>query len=171
MHLKDNKDNNIKTRPMNNSQSPLRIFVIALLSFLESLSKINKSMVFKALTFVCLFLYSSVAYSQGPKVIVVSAVIPPAGPQDFQRTWVAPGCVTTVTVEVWGAGGSGFAGTGNNSNGGGGGGGAYSRAVLTVVPGDTYDIQIGMPGVDGALGQSWFGSATTVMAEGGLNCY
>src|SRR5262249_53887313 len=51
--------------------------------------------------------------------------------------WTVPAGVTSLTVVVIGAGGSG--GT-SNSGAGGGGGGAYSRSVLTVVPGDSYEI-------------------------------
>ena len=78
-----------------------------------------------------------------------------------------------VIVEAWGGGGK--AGTRvNNGAGGGGGGGAYSRDTITIVPGNTYTIAVGMgssvatnPG-----GDSWFGtssnvSSALVLAKGG----
>lgn len=85
-------------------------------------------------------------------------------------SFTVPTGVTQITVEVWGAGGSGSTRT-NNGAGGGGGGGAYSRSVLTVVPGDVYPYGVGTPGTSGttpvAGGDSWFGNSTTVMAKGG----
>lgn len=81
-------------------------------------------------------------------------------------TWVAPAGVTSVQVETWGAGGNG-ARRSTNGAGGGGGGGAYSLRSLTVVPGNTYYINVGAGGngsnstvVNG--GDSWF-SATNVV--------
>lgn len=78
------------------------------------------------------------------------------GTQDFTTsgTWVAPGGVTRVLVELWGAGGGG----GNCRgflcalNGGGGGAGAYSRNVLAVVPGATYTVTVGLGGTGGTSG-------------------
>lgn len=65
-------------------------------------------------------------------------------------TWVAPCGVTSVTVECWGGGGGGgFARTTNSGAGGGGGGGAYARSVITVVPGNTYNLTVGTGGVGG----------------------
>jgi len=81
-------------------------------------------------------------------------------------TFVVPAGVTEVTVECWGAGGSGGTRT-NNGVGGGGGGGAYARSVLTVTPG-SYTVTVGT-GSSGTSpgGDSWFGTAATVMAKGG----
>lgn len=88
-------------------------------------------------------------------------------------TFTVPAGVTSITVECWGGGG---AGGGNNSTadgGGGGGGGAYSRRTLSVIPGTSYSYVIGAGGTgasgsDGtAGGDTWFGSAATVMAKGG----
>ena len=97
-----------------------------------------------------------------------------------QRTFSTPGSgtfnftvpagVTSITVEVWGGGGRG--GSLNlDGVGGGGGGGAYSRSVISVTPGAvlSYNLFVGAgstsnssPGED-----TWFQSATTIMAKGG----
>ena len=88
-------------------------------------------------------------------------------------TWTAPCDVTSITVEVWGAGGSGGGNTTNNSLGGGGGaGGTYASSIITVVPGTTYNLFVA-PQTNGAnsagvKGQgSWFITNTTLFAEGG----
>lgn len=57
-------------------------------------------------------------------------------------TFTVPPGVTCIKVETWGGGGKGGNRT-TTGTGGGGGGGAYSRSVLTVAPGDTYDITVG----------------------------
>ena len=79
---------------------------------------------------------------------------------------VLPPCVTTATVETWGAGGSGSAANG-------GGGGAYASVVLSVVPGNSYAIVIGTGGAvpaSGANGNDGGNSSfdgTSVVAAGG----
>ena len=87
-------------------------------------------------------------------------------------SWTAPAGVTSVTVEVWGGGGRGGSITsGSNEVGGaGGGGGGYSRSVITVVPGNSYDYFVGAGStttVDG--GDSYFINAATLMANGGTS--
>lgn len=87
--------------------------------------------------------------------------------------WTAPYDVSSVQIECWGAGGSGGGATANPSAGGGGSGGAYTKhATFTVVPGQTYTIQVGAGGTastgDGvAGGDSWFGSSVSLKAVGG----
>jgi hypothetical protein len=91
-------------------------------------------------------------------------------------SWTAPGGVTTAIVETWGAGAGGWD---NNplwgSSAAGAGAGAYSKSTLTVTPGVSYDIVVGLAGAhahgynnpsqDG--GDSYFNTSTTVMAKGG----
>jgi subtilisin-like proprotein convertase family protein len=85
---------------------------------------------------------------------------------DASGTFVVPAGVTQVTVECWGGGGRGGTRT-NNGPGGGGGGGAYARSVLTVSPG-TYTVTVGAGSSSASPGgDSWFGSATTILAKGG----
>ena len=88
-------------------------------------------------------------------------------------TWTCPAGVTSVTVECWGGGGTGGGSTNNTQYGGGGGaGGSYAKKVVTVIPGNTYTVNVGatLTGLEsaGAKGNpSWFGATTTVYAEGG----
>ncbi len=84
-------------------------------------------------------------------------------------SFVVPDGVTNVTVEAWGAGGgAGKAGTGGNDAGGGGGGGGYARGSVAVAPGTTNTITVGTGGGTAtAGGNTWFGSTSTVVAQGG----
>lgn len=93
--------------------------------------------------------------------------------------WVAPAGVTAVEVETWGGGGRGGSRTGGSNVGrGGGGGGAYSRGIVSVTPGQTYYINVGVGSNNNSNpgGDSWFnavGSAPTsdsfVLAKGGIS--
>jgi hypothetical protein len=73
--------------------------------------------------------------------------------------WTCPSGVTQILVEVWGAGGGGGAGVsrciGFNGCGAGfggnGGSGGYNRSVISVIPGQVYQITIGSGG-SGGLG-------------------
>lgn len=85
-----------------------------------------------------------------------------------------PEGVTSITVEVWGAGGRGGSRSNNtagNGRGGGGGGGAYSRSVITVTPGQIFDFSVGAGSSSNSIpgGDTWFGSPTTLMAKGGAS--
>ncbi|MCE3296639.1 MAG: family serine peptidase [Crocinitomicaceae bacterium] len=83
-------------------------------------------------------------------------------------TWLAPCGVTSVTIECWGAGGSGADATGNTCAGGGGSGGGYVKTTYTVTPGTTYNYFVGTGGSNGANGTaSWFDNASLVNAAGG----
>lgn len=66
-----------------------------------------------------------------------------SGSQSFTAagTFVVPAGVTTITVEVVGAGGYG-----GGNGGGGGGGGGYASGLYTVTPGDSIYIQVGTAG-------------------------
>ena len=82
-------------------------------------------------------------------------------------TFRIPIGVTSVTVEVWGGGGKGGS-TSNGTECGGGGGGAYSRSVLTVVSGNTYNLSVGAGSTGtSAGGESYFINTTTLLAKGG----
>lgn len=82
-------------------------------------------------------------------------------------TWLCPALVTLVTVECRGGGGGG--GNGAPGTGGkGGGGGAYARKVLSVTPGQTYTVNVGLGGsASGPGGDSWFNTSAHVLAKGG----
>jgi hypothetical protein len=74
-----------------------------------------------------------------------------SGVQEFftRGTWTAPSNITHVMVEMWGAGGGGSgSGCGGNS-GCWGGAGAYTRDVVGVIPGITYNVIVGAGGAAG----------------------
>jgi hypothetical protein len=87
--------------------------------------------------------------------------------------FTAPAGVTSITVEVWGAGGAG--GGGSLTASGGGGGGAYKKVTnVTVVPGTHYTITVGAGGIGNSTGAGPAGQASsavfgavTVTAGGG----
>ncbi len=83
--------------------------------------------------------------------------------------WVCPPGVTSITVECWGAGGGGGQRTNNGVSGGGGGGG-YASSVVTVTPGNSYDIVVGAGGSGGPNNKngenSRFGNSLVVAAGG-----
>ncbi|MCF1749705.1 glycine-rich domain-containing protein [Mariniradius sediminis] len=82
-------------------------------------------------------------------------------------TYVVPAGVTTITVEVWGAGGRGGTRT-NNGRGGGGGGGAYSRSTFFVTPGQSFSYNVGVGSSNPSPGgDTWFVNNATLMAKGG----
>lgn len=82
-------------------------------------------------------------------------------------TWTAPAGVTQITIEAWGGGGKGGTRT-SNGNAGGGGGGAYSKKVVSVIPGNSYNLSVGSgSSTTAAGGDSWFIDTTTVLAKGG----
>jgi hypothetical protein len=88
-------------------------------------------------------------------------------------TWTAPTGVTSVSVVCVGGGGGG---TGGSSSTSGGGGGALGwKNSITVVPGTTYNVQVGSGGAIGSYsyngtagGESYFQLSTgPVQADGG----
>ncbi len=98
-------------------------------------------------------------------------------------TWTVPDCVTEIEIEVWGAGGGGGSSEKTTWSGcGAGGGGAYSKSILSVTPGATYNIVVGAGGAPGLVslpaangtgqtgGDSWFETSTgsvLILAKGG----
>ncbi len=94
-------------------------------------------------------------------------------------SWVVPAGVTSVNVEVWGAGGGGGIGAATNgasTGGGGGGSGGYSKSVISVTPGQTYTVVVGAGGtvpasyINAGTGSfsSFAGNSSLVKAYGGL---
>lgn len=92
------------------------------------------------------------------------------------ETWTVPAGVTSVTVQVWGAGGSGGGSDTNGYGGGGAGGGGYSTKTFSVVAGQTINYNIGAGGTattiaDGNTGEnttlSHTASSTSITANGG----
>jgi hypothetical protein len=96
-------------------------------------------------------------------------------------TWTCPAGVTSITVQCWGGGGAGGSARANNSAnayalGGGGAGGAYVTSIVSVTAGTVYTITVGaaVTGTSSTTDNtvvngnpSWFGSASTVFAQGG----
>ena len=62
-------------------------------------------------------------------------------------SWTVPPSVTSICVEVWGAGGGG-----SYDRGGGGGGGGYSYQCFNVIPGTNYIVTVGAGGGSGTNG-------------------
>jgi gliding motility-associated-like protein len=123
----------------------------------------------KATYYLCLFtLIVNLANAQNTKKVFNR----PASGNGGDTVYVIPACVTSITVQVWGGSGAGASGSASNSGGGGGGGG-YSMSVISVTPGSTYTLHVGNYGTPtgtataGSGGDSWFGSASTLMAKGG----
>ena len=89
-------------------------------------------------------------------------------------TWTCPAGVTSVTVHCIGGGGGGGGSRSDYVYGGGGGaGGSYAAKVITVTPGNTYNLYVGNGGAGGTNGNgvdgedSWFNNSSTVNAVGG----
>jgi hypothetical protein len=93
-------------------------------------------------------------------------------PYNTDGTFYVPEGVTSVTVEIIGAGGGGSTRT-SNGRGGGGGGGAFSRSIVTVNPGEPIFINVGIGGSPNSAGEdSWIARTTTItdalaLARGG----
>jgi hypothetical protein len=88
------------------------------------------------------------------------------------RTWQVPQGIRRIRVRVVGGGGGGGGGT-TSFGGGGGGAGGYAEAILTVQPGQSFPVAVGVggtpapPTVTGGAGTaSRFGDL--VVAQGGL---
>jgi hypothetical protein len=82
--------------------------------------------------------------------------------------WQCPPNINLITVELWGGSGGGGGGSGIincslGANGGNGGKGGYSRSVISVIPGNSYQIIIGQGGIGGTPGYS---TSSTSIASG-----
>lgn len=90
--------------------------------------------------------------------------------------FTVPAGVATLQVECWGAGGGGGSSDANKGqprSGGGGGGGGYSKKIsVSVTPGVSYPVNVGIGGAGGVVGPGGAGgssnfSNTFVIANGG----
>jgi len=80
--------------------------------------------------------------------------------------FTVPAGITHIQVEIWGAGGGG---SGFPANGGGGAGG-YTRAVIAVVPGASFLVQIGAGGAGATLANGLAGNGQdSVFLDSGSN--
>ena len=87
-------------------------------------------------------------------------------------SWTAPAGVTSVSVVAIGGGAN--SATGSSSYGAGGGAGLGYKNNITVVPGNTYTVQVGAPGSNRSYGSvgllggnSFFINTSTVAGYGG----
>jgi hypothetical protein len=89
-----------------------------------------------------------------------------ASPGNFN--WIAPAGVTKVSVVAIGAGGQGD--SSGSVRGGGGGGGLGWKNNITVVPGQSYAVQVGLPNTNKTspdTRHSFFINYSTVVGYGG----
>jgi hypothetical protein len=88
-------------------------------------------------------------------------------------TFTVPEGVTSITIETWGGGGRGGSRTTSTDGTGGGGGGAYTRHILSVIPGESYVVQVGSGSTSNTApgGDSWVSltnaAAALVLSKGG----
>ncbi|WP_298151811.1 choice-of-anchor D domain-containing protein [Flavobacterium sp.] len=85
------------------------------------------------------------------------------------QTFTVPAGVTSLTIEAWGGGGRGASIVSATGRGGGGGAGGYSKHVMTVTPGTSYNIVVGGGSTTTASGGNTTFNSTTVVANGGLS--
>ena len=139
--------------------------VLNVLCSLENRLNIKKGV--KQLMVVALFLCCGMGQKSWGQTTVTNIT---AG----NTTWVCPAGVTSITVECWGAGGGGGGTSASPTGGSGGAGGSYSKSVLTVTPGNTYQLTVGAGGTAGANtggagglgGSSYFGNTGAGVTTG-----
>ncbi|MFM9825892.1 beta strand repeat-containing protein, partial [Flavobacterium sp.] len=119
----------------------------------------------KFLSFSCLLLLG-INMGWGQNVQSLSATT--------STTWLCPAGVTSVQVETWSGGGGGGGASSNTKIyvGGGGAGGNYAKqTAVTVIPGHTYNVNIGAGGIAGAstsaLGYGGIGGTTSFVDQTG----
>jgi len=84
-------------------------------------------------------------------------------------TWICPVGVTQIEVEAWGGGGGGGgSGFGFSDGQHGGGGGGYFKATVTVVPSQSYTLNVGAKGI-GGIGPNFGGDANILSTAGGVS--
>jgi hypothetical protein len=84
-------------------------------------------------------------------------------------TFTVPAHVTHVTGELWGGGGGGGGNSdyGYASTAGGGAAGGFAEVLITVTPGQTYDVTVGAAGLGGTAGQVGGGAGDSAISRGG----
>ncbi len=85
-------------------------------------------------------------------------------------TWTVPAGVTSIDVQVWGAGGGGGGGKNAGAASGGGSGGYISYTSLPVTAGETFNISIGAAGT-GAAGGGTANTVTSSASTGGTSSF
>lgn len=116
--------------------------------------------------------FANNAYGNSPASASSNVVTPLAIGQQAYTTagtysWTAPAGVTSVCVVCVGGGGGGWNGQNNNSRGGGAGGLGWKNNI-TVVPGNSYTVVVGVGEQGGGIGgTSYFINTSTVAGIGG----
>jgi len=143
---------------------------IGTLSVTEWIMETNHIMMpYGSLTAAQLSQISFSGYSPG-SWIVGSELFPLGLFPPGNSTFTVPAGVTCIQIEAWGGGGKGGTRTfiGGIGSGGGGGGGAYSRNVLSVIPGNSYTVSVGAGSNTTAPGgDTYFINTSTILAKGG----
>ena len=84
------------------------------------------------------------------------------------HSWTCPVGVTTVSVVCIGAGGGGGSASPQDADGGGGGGLAY-RNNISVTPGQSYSLDVGLGGIGGSGGGAGsIGQGSNFVHDGGV---
>lgn len=96
-------------------------------------------------------------------------------------TWTCPQGVTTAVIRCWGGGGAGGSTAATlGCRGGGAAGGCFVASAVNVTPGKVYTVTVGAALAGGSIASgrstaasntgndTWFNTATTVIAKGGL---
>lgn len=94
-------------------------------------------------------------------------------PYTADGTFTVPPGVSVILVEAWGGGGGGggsaFYLTNYAGGGGGGGGGGYGKTVISVVPGQVFNIVVGVGGEAGLGSGTVSGNFTATNGGNGGN--
>ena len=87
---------------------------------------------------------TSILNSNFPPGAVLPTILQSPRKFEVQGTfdWTVPSGITSICIEVWGGGGGSAYGYGSD-NGFGGGGGGYGYQCFTVIPGTTYQVNVG----------------------------
>ncbi|HYG51980.1 MAG TPA: T9SS type A sorting domain-containing protein [Flavobacteriales bacterium] len=103
-------------------------------------------------------------YTMAAGLLIGYAVCAQSGSVVFTSsgTFTVPAGVTSITIEVIGAGGNG-----GIDGGGGGGGGGYARGTFSVTPGANLNVHVGLHGVSSVVGTTYV--STLISASGGMN--
>lgn len=103
------------------------------------------------LTTLFIAFFIEVTYAQNGSEIFTSSGV-----------FTVPDGITSITIEVVGAGG-----TGGGNGGGGGGGGGYAKGAYTVTPGNTIEVSVGVGSSGSVAGTTSAGNL--ISASGGEN--
>lgn len=84
------------------------------------------------------------------------------------NTWTCPAGVTSIIVNSWGAGGGGGYAYATYTAGGSGAGGSYVQSVVSVIPGNTYNLTVGAGGIGGDTLSTTNGATPITVSNGAV---